>query len=64
VNKDHKGKMTKSMVKGAKDCADSKPKGIKPIKGNDTQANAEARYCHWLQWQKKGGKKKGKVKNK
>lgn len=64
VNKDHAGKMTKSMVSSAKKCADNKPRGIKPIKGDDTQKNAEARYCHWLEWKKKGGKKKTKHKDK
>jgi hypothetical protein len=52
VNKDNKGKMTKAMKSRRDRCAKSKPKGIKPIKGNDTEENAYHRYCTYREFAK------------
>jgi len=57
INKKHKGKMTPAMKTAADECAKKKPRGIKPIKGNDNQANAYSRYCTYVQWKKHYGKK-------
>jgi hypothetical protein len=51
VNKEHKGKMSKSMRRSRDKCAKT-VKGIKAIKGKDNEENAKHRYCTYIEWKK------------
>jgi hypothetical protein len=59
VNKDHKGKMSKSM-QASRDKTASKLKNVKVVKGppgrDDTPEEAKYRLATYIEWKKKHGK--------
>ena len=63
VNKSHKGTMTEKE-KARRDRIAKSVKGIRAIKGKDSEKNAKYRYATWIVLNMRKGEKGGKKKKK